>query len=388
MIGKLLAATLGSFLLLEIFLRLLPLPLHSRNWAYDAVVGHRGPRNAVVELTDGVGSQYNRFGFRGPDPTPKSQRPDLFSVFVFGDSITEAVEVPWRRTFASRLEPLLAARLGRDVEVTNWASSDYGTAEGLLLYKGEARALTPDVVAVQFLGLNDFVNNGFAFAGRSKARSDFARPYLAANTPGAESSFKYLEPAGKWWRERSRIVFYVHWFATKISWSKAAPLPAPASIECGKELEAGVFLTDPGPEWDEAFAATARLAVQWKRVTEGGPRLLAFYVPSYFETHDSAWKRGMERVLAECWPGKTYDREQPERRFLEAFRAADIEAFSLSPFFRSTEGATKSLYLPDGHLSSAGHALVAEELARRISKRKTPVPAPRQTPVSRGTKPN
>jgi|GEM_PF-2854770 len=385
-VASIFAFTLFILLPLECLLRFLPPPRYNINWIYDPVIGHRGPRNQLVRLPINVTTQYNSYGYRGDDPTPRETRRDHFSVFVLGDSITEAVQVPWRRSFTKRLEYLLTEKLGRDAEVTAFAVSDYGTTNELLVYAKEAKAQKPDVVVLQFLGLNDFVNNGIGFADKNKAMSDFARPYLipkrlegklkAYPLLGEENPFTYLNPTWKSWRESIRLLSYFDFFKTTIAWKKKREilLDEPSSDFCATEVE--VFLDQPDERWQDSFEVTGRMAellqtqVDLSESSQKGvpPRLIAVYAPSYFEVYDPAWEKGVELSLMRCFQ-KSYHRENPEKRFLELFRKAGVETYSLKEDFKRSPLPIQKLYLPDGHFSSEGHALAAQSLFRLIAQK-------------------
>ncbi len=379
------ALLLVILLLLESLLRILPPPRYNLNWIYDPVLGHRGPRNTLVQLPIQVTTQYNEFGYRGEDPTPRSIRKDYFSVFVLGDSITEAIQLPWRRSFAKRLEYRLNRDLGRDSEVTAFAVSDYGTANELLSYATEAKHQKPDVVFLQFLGLNDFVNNGLGFAGKNKALSDFSRPYLIPrrlegtvrefHPLGDNLKFTYLRPQWKKWIESVRLLHYLHFFLTTAEWNRKLALLAeqPETDLCASEVE--VFLDEPDQRWQDTFEVTERLAVALREQVEKSesgtdgspPRLIAFYAPSYLEVYDPAWERGLEISMTRCFQ-KGYSRRNPERRFLEIMKRAGVEAYSLRDDFLKSKLHLQKLYLADGHYSAEGHQLVAEALAKIISR--------------------
>jgi lysophospholipase L1-like esterase len=392
------SAAVFAFLLfillpLECLLRFLPPPRYNVNWIYDSVLGHRGPRDRIVHLPIAVNTQYNAYGYRGDDPTPRSIRKDHFSVFALGDSITEAIQVPWRRSYAKRLEYLLNEKLGRDSEVTAWAVSDYGTANELLAYAREARQLQPDVVLLQFLGLNDFVNNGLGFAGKNKAMSDFSRPYLIPRRLEGQHQeffplgagglkFTYLNPTWKSWRESIRLLNYVDFFWTVLHWGKKREILAeqPSTDFCATEVE--VFLDEPDERWLDAFEVTGRLAEALQNQVDHSesstpgspPRLIAFYAPSYFEVYDPAWERGVELSLLRCFQ-KSYHRENPERRFLELMKNAGVEAYSLKNAFKNSKVPLQKLYLPDGHFSAEGHRVAAEALLKIISTPGSGAPA-------------
>lgn len=385
------ALVIFSLVLLEILLRFLPPPRYSSNWVYDPVIGHRGPRSQLVHLTGGTPAHYNSFGFRSEEPTPYQMRKGLYSVFLLGDSITEATQLPWRRVYASRLEFLLNEQLGRDTEVTSFAASDYGTANQLLLYAREASGLRHDVVVLQFLGINDFMNNAWAFANRNKSMSDFSRPYLIpAKLEGKEkgfpllgeqNQFTYLAPAWKSWRESLRLLGYFEFFRVSSAWKKQTELQGSRPPgTCDPELE--VFLDEPGEAWQDSFEVTGRLASMLQeqvarvgRAQNGStPRLLAVYVPSYAEVHALTWEKAMGRTLTQCFK-KSFQRRNPEQRFLKLMAEAGVEAYSLREAFESASVDSQKLFLPDGHFSSEGHAVAAKALARLIAPRNPDSPS-------------
>src|SRR5277367_1995082 len=119
--------------------------------------------------------QINADGFRGPERS-KVKPPGVFRVAVLGDSYTEAVEVPYEKTFSAVLERQLAncpALKGKRIEVLDLGVSGYGTAQELITMRQYAWAYSPDAVVMAiFLG-NDVRNNSAVLEG------DQCRPFYA-----------------------------------------------------------------------------------------------------------------------------------------------------------------------------------------------------------------
>lgn len=313
-----------GLIVLEIAARRMP-----TSWVYDPVVGHRGKAGA---------EGYNHFGFRSPEPRNGP------SLYLYGDSITEATGIAWERTYAHLLEAQLKKN-GTSFNLVSWANTDYGTAESFLLLEQQ----NPDFALLQFLGINDFINNGIGFAGQNKSFGDFARPYF---DPQSEK-FVYLHPIWKGIRDRSHLVQRLEFFWQEAQWKKRS------AQECGPELE--VFLQSQSAHWSESYAATGGLLRAFQR--KMGKRLLAFYVPSFFEVYGPVWENAIVPQLRRCFSAP-FNRENPEKHFLDLARQNGVQAISLKRFFLRSPLSPDRLFLTDGHLSSEGHALVANALSQ------------------------
>jgi hypothetical protein len=100
-------------------------------------------------------------------------------------------------------------------------------------------------------------------------------------------------------------------------------------------------------------------------VAEDGARLLAVYFPSPWEMVDEHW-RGFHAWVTRCRPAHAPDRWAGERTFDVVFGAAGVERVSLRTAFAAALAGGADLYLPDGHLSAAGHGVVAAALAEVV----------------------
>lgn len=160
-----LASVLVGLSLAELMLRLMApqvFPIHPPGfYVADPAVGYA--------LTPGFSGELRRsefrdtirigdFGFRGADPRPLS-KPSL-RVLVLGDSQAFGFGVAEDETLSAQLELLLQARHpDTDVQVINSAVPGYGTADQLAMLRSRGPALEPDLVVVQFLSMNDLIEN-------------------------------------------------------------------------------------------------------------------------------------------------------------------------------------------------------------------------------------
>jgi hypothetical protein len=90
--------------------------------------------------------EVNSLGFRDREHE-RAKPPGVVRIALLGDSFVEALQVPFARTAAHRLEAMLNdARTGTRWEVLNFGISNYGVGQYLLTWDEYARAFSPDVV--------------------------------------------------------------------------------------------------------------------------------------------------------------------------------------------------------------------------------------------------
>ncbi len=185
----LLGGLLSGFVLLEVVLRVFPVPaveIHRRAPAdtsgffdYDPELGWRGRAGAhgVLsgwEFTSDI--RLNARGFRDTE-VAVAKPPGVFRVVLLGDSITWGHGVEQSQRYGDILTEDLHLQ-GRAVQVVNLAVSGYGTDQELLLWEREGRSYCADLV---LLGLyeNDVRENALAFQGR------YPKPYFRLTPDGA-----------------------------------------------------------------------------------------------------------------------------------------------------------------------------------------------------------
>lgn len=124
----------------EIFWRKDPL----LGWAHEpnSQDTYVGPRPWPVEFEARV--EINSLGLRGPEIA--ALPPEGYRVMLLGDSMVAGFEVPWKETFAARIEALLRAEFQFPVQVINAGVRGYGTDQSYLYYKERGQLLKPDLV--------------------------------------------------------------------------------------------------------------------------------------------------------------------------------------------------------------------------------------------------
>jgi hypothetical protein len=91
------------------------------------------------------------------------KKPGVFRIAVFGDSMTEGVQVDLEQTYTQQLEKLLLAR-GLSVEVLNFGMNGYSPLSGFLLYDTYGKTFHPDLVIHAVFTDNDIADGDSALA--------------------------------------------------------------------------------------------------------------------------------------------------------------------------------------------------------------------------------
>src|SRR6266850_92335 len=124
-----------AVLAMEAFIRMTSVdrPLE---WQPDPTLGWWHVPGARQHWTDeGDGRiEINSVGLRDRE-RQVARDPGVLRIAVFGDSMTEGVQVNLDQTFCQLLEERLSRRLGRPIEVLNFGVNGYSPLQEYLLYK-------------------------------------------------------------------------------------------------------------------------------------------------------------------------------------------------------------------------------------------------------------
>jgi lysophospholipase L1-like esterase len=154
-----------AILLMEAYLRLFQpqiFPIHPQGmYIEDPDIGYvltPGYSGELVRSEFHTPFQIGQSGLRGRDPTPPQE--DTIRILVLGDSQAWGFGVTDSQTFSVQLEELLSQRFPeRDIQVLNAGVPGYGTADQLAFLETRGEELQPDIVVVQFLSVNDLIEN-------------------------------------------------------------------------------------------------------------------------------------------------------------------------------------------------------------------------------------
>ncbi len=307
----------------------------------------------------------NNQGFRAE--TDFDRQSDELLVAFLGDSITEAVQVPQAETFAGLIERGMRGA-GKRVRVQNYAVSSFGFPHYLQVYRHFARPRRPDLVVVFVFPPNDVEDSSPQRRGPREVRPSYdlvgngdirdVLPFTFEPGPAAP------HPAWSGIKGFARRHFAVY---RLMLWLRYAPPQRPPRGQRGEQDS--VYNVPPSPYFQKAWrhASWAFETLRQETASDGVP-LLSVIVPGRETVDDSAWSK-----VASVTPGA--DRHAHIRSLSDMVSAnGEQGVIDMSPDFEAAYRSGRAMhYTNDGHLTKAGHAVVAERtlplLARILEAR-------------------
>lgn len=357
-------------------------PMSDEFWQPDARLGHvhvPGKIGVWRSSCYAVTVRINGWGFRGP-AWSLTKPPGVTRIIVLGDSLTEALQVPYEDTFPARLERRLnQAGNGRRFEVLNLGVSLYSTGQNYLNLVHHGLRFAPDLVLLGFSIATDVREESSVLNGRGD------KPYFRVGSDGlqlhsAPAPARYH--AVKQAIRRSRLYQLVGSRIATSSWGRPVLLQLGLAEPVGPELEREVrgmtqqipsdftvYANSYPPAWATAWETVAGVLERAKRDTETHrARFVVFGIPGKVEVLETT-------QLAARYPTflERYDAERPHRVLSEIAARHGFPYVSLRPPLRAAVAAgtaVDELFVrcdQSSHLASGGHGIVANSLFDSIA---------------------
>lgn len=362
---------LFSVLLLEVGLRVIGFEFPVTTARHP----HRGytnrPNAEWTQRAEGFAEvKTNSRGFRDGEWS-KEKPADTIRIAVLGDSFTEAAQVAEEERFTELLEKHLSdedAFRGKKIEVMNFGTSGYGTAQQVMTWRHEVKQYSPDFVVLAFLTGNDIRNNS------EKLEGDPIRPYfieqdgqLTLDETFRDEQLPATRLIGLKAASYSRVaqVAYAAFRGIRAKRKldqikKSSPAEAKV-VELGLAepgLSTWVYSKPENEKHEAAWRVTEKLVSQLNdEVAESGARLFVVSLTNAIQVHPKPASREQFAKLLDI-----EDVLYPDRRIEQHCRDNGIPVLSLVPgmqayaqkqdeFLHGFENTT----MGQGHWNSAGH---------------------------------
>lgn len=330
--------------------------------------------------------RFNSHGFRDVERTWEKPA-GTFRIAVFGDSYTDALQVPMERSFTSLLETELNRR-GAPVrfEVLNLGQSGFGTTDEYVRWMNFGVRYQPDLVLVAFYPGNDIRNNSPALNTENLAcyfipsatgppRLDCSRveAYLAAGGP--------VRWTWQWLKRRSYLASLISERLYLLGRQRAdgartpsagAPAAGPARLDPFSDLN--VYLDAPPKPWSDALELTNWVIDKFASDAKArGEEFVLVTLSSSEQIDPSVGK------TAQSQSDLPLDFDRPERLVAQAAASDGIPTLRLGPVFRQEYASTGATLHGigehnHGHWNERGHELAAREILAFLTERRL-VPA-------------
>jgi lysophospholipase L1-like esterase len=278
----------------------------------------------------------NALGLRGAEPRPR--RANTFRIVCLGDSFTWGFGVQTSDTFAARLEQALADKYpALDIQVLNAGVPGYGTADQLRFLESRSAMLDPDLVVLQFLPGNDFMENRRPAKGVYEPQDGWLVVKADALDP-AEAEPAWFRALG-WVKRNSHLASFVS--------ERVGYLAMRSGLLPQRALSRGY-------DFDED---DARLAIEL--LTNVALTADALGAATIF-----VFSPGQAPVLSD----DTSNLPSASAVVADAAREAGAGFIDLTGPLRDRPDRLSLYYPVDGHWSAPGHAAVADILGAYISE--------------------
>ena len=334
-------------------------------WEPDPRLGWRHIPGAVRHWTDeGDGwIRINQLGYRDRERRVEKDS-GTNRIAVFGDSMTEGVQVNLEQTYPYLLEEQFR-HSGRRVEVLNFGVNGYGPLQELLLLKQVGARYQPDLVVLAV-----FLDNDVADCHPKLAVAQGNAPFLAA--PGDLSSIDYHGPERSfsgyhakplyWLRRHSRIYRLIQqwrwqtWGRKELERNRAGgPIP----------LHLLLYKRPVGREWEEAWSSFETILQEFADETERQRmKLVIVSMPVPFVVNEALWQRQLNRYPA--MNELSWDLVGPEQRLLTFGQRRGIPVVTTDEAFRNVRPASPLFWGDLGHLTPQGHEVMARILQKHL----------------------
>lgn len=326
--------------------------------------GYRGTLRVDVETTIAI----NSLGMRGPEPGPKGA--DERRVLVLGDSIVWGYGVEADATFAARLGPLLSTERTSTV-AGNGGVPGYGSKH---MAAQMARLDAP-------FGADAFVVCGYLGNDPLDDAAPQRTVFDGLMLQGAWARLVELSPRARLMYRSRAALWLESWLANahpeRSLIAQLRFLPAEEAATMGftpARLFAGLFLDaiDEKAVWDDGAPPVIPRSLAALRGSLERMRGVAKGRPLVFVVMPTMWQVAEDRRVArlrECGiDPATTGRGLAQRRWLETAKAAGVTALDATPILAAASDPAAMFLSDGGHLSVAGHEVVAAWLAQELAR--------------------
>ncbi len=165
---------IGTFLF-EVLLRTLDYSYPAFNWPDKYRAYSRRPGASGLWMEEGNQLiTINSAGYRDREHSKKKPE-STYRIIILGDSMAEALQVPYENSFGAIIEKNLGTCQNireKEIEVINMAVEGYGTAQEYLTLHHFGWEYSPDLVLLAISTFTDILNNSKVLDGEA------LRPYF------------------------------------------------------------------------------------------------------------------------------------------------------------------------------------------------------------------
>lgn len=290
----------------------------------------------------------------------------VMRIAIFGDSMTEGVQVNLDQTFSQLLEQNLRAR-GLQVEVLNFGVNGYSPLQSFLLYQRVGRTYRPDLVLHAV-----FLDNDVADGSQKLATGQAGAPFPVPSDDGLVVDFSLADASSRDYRQEP-IFSLRRWSATYrwlsfMRWNRTNRRAAQDAASAEGDVPRRYLLYEPSApaEWSTAWSTLETILTEFSQeVQADGAPFAVVSVPAGQVVNRDAWARVVEDFPAMA--SRQWDLLGPEQRLGELASRRGLTLLAPLEAFQQATGSEPLFFGNVGHLTPAGHRVMAATLEQLLA---------------------
>jgi hypothetical protein len=288
----------------------------------------------------------------------------VLRVGVFGDSMTEAVQVNLEETFCYVIEERFRSA-GVPVEIFNFAVNGYSPVQELLVFREEGPRFSIDV-AVLALFLDNDVSGSHPALSVSQGGAPFpvaANGALYVDYRASEASFEDYQRVPIYFLRRYSAAYRL---ISAWRWRHAAVGSTKGLRNDEVPRRYVLYTTTDLPEvWQVAWRNMEQVIMEFVReANRQGVAVILLSVPASQVVSPRAWK-GIVRSIPAMQRSK-WDLEGPERRLATFASEHGIPLVRPLMAFRQADSGSPLFFGDLGHMTLHGHAVMSRVLEEAL----------------------
>lgn len=307
---------------------------------------------------------------------PLQKAPNTFRIAILGDSYAEALQVELEETFWAVLQTELEecdSLQNKKIEVLNFGTSGFGTAQELQMLEHYVWAYQPDLVLLAFLTGNDISDNS------KKLSSNPVRPFyqLVNDQLVLDDSFlqhpTYLAANSPWGKTKTAAINGSRSLQllreTTNRW-QARTNPRTSEVQVEEGLDP-IYAAPKSKDWQEAWAVTEKLLQKMSKECEQHRcKFCVVTLTNSLQVEPDRRKRENVQLANGL-----------EHLFYPDFRIADLGkregfcVFNLAPSMQESAEQTQTYFhgfsntkFGTGHWNRDGHRFAGQWLAKELCR--------------------
>lgn len=298
----------------------------------------------VVETTNSIGLRDREIG---------SKSPGSLRILALGDSYGYGHGVDLEETYVKQLESSLNASTDRMVEVINAGVPAYSLAQEIRYLEKYGLDLEPDVVLVGFYIGNDFIDS-YELYDAGGTPTIAVSDHMLVSRKGSDAGHGIMgmtQPIRSFLAPNSHLYVFLRNRFSEVLRRLGLRHIGHITEFCAKEFT---------PEMQEQWQHTQQLLLELSALTRAhGKQLVIVPIPLIYQVHQDIWNEYTS--IFQIDPTR-FDMEKPQRLLTDFCTQQNIDCVDVLDTMRRQGETTPLFYRVDGHMTAAGHRVVAQVL--------------------------